>query len=133
MTLLWECQNKWEIFQKILAFSENLNFKDQKCLLIKDDAVTPQELVKTSNQEIVLIVLDGTWREAKKMYSWSPPLQNLPKMKLDVDLKSQYVVKTQPNDKVGDIPSSFKNLKGQLISKCLIGSIVSTKKPTKFF
>ena len=23
--------------------------------------------------------------------------------------------------------------KGQLISKCLIGSIVSTKKPTKFF
>ena len=85
--------------------------KDQKCLLIKDDAVTPQELVKASNQEIVLIVLDGTWREAKKMYSWSPPLQKLPKMRLDVDLKSQYVVKTQPNDKVGDIPSSFKNLK----------------------
>ena len=84
------------------------HIKDQKCLLIKDDAVTPQELVKTSNQEIVLIVLDGTWREAKKMYSWSPPLQKLPKMKLDVDLKSQYVVKTQPNDKVGDIPSSFK-------------------------
>ena len=111
MTLLWECQNKWEIFQKFLAFSENLNFKDQKCLLIKDDAVTPQELVKASNQEIVLIVLDGTWREAKKMYSWSPPLQKLPKMRLDVDLKSQYVVKTQPNDKVGDIPSSFKNLK----------------------
>ena len=80
--------------------------KDQKCLLIKDDAVTPQELVKISNQEIVLIVLDGTWREAKKMYSWSPPLQKLPKMRLDVDIKSQYVVKTQPNDKVGDIPSS---------------------------
>ena len=109
------------IFRLFLLFSQitciirlkliNTHIRDQKCLLIKDNAVTPQELVKTSNQEIVLIVLDGTWREAKKMYSWSPPLQKLPKMKLDVDLKSQYVVKTQPNDKVGDIPSSFKNLK----------------------
>ena len=61
--------------------------------------MTPQELVKSFNQEIVLIVLDGTWNEAKKMYSWSPPLQKLPKMRLDLNLKSQFVVKTQPNDK----------------------------------
>ena len=33
------------------------------------------------------------------MYSWSPPLQNLPKMKLNLDLKSEFVVKTQPDDK----------------------------------
>ena len=32
------------------------------------------------------------------MYSWSPPLQKLPKMRLDLNLKSQFVVKTQPND-----------------------------------
>ena len=47
----------------------------------------------------MLIVLDGTWNEARKMYSWSPPLQKLPKMRLDLNLKSQFVVKTQPNDK----------------------------------
>ena len=29
--------------------------------------------------------------------------------------------------------SSYMIVKGQLISKCLLGVIVSTKKPTKFF
>jgi DTW domain-containing protein YfiP len=55
--------------------------------------------VKNSDK-LVLLVLDGTWSEAKKMYFWSPPLKQLPKLKLDLSLtsKSQYVVKTQPND-----------------------------------
>ena len=36
--------------------------------------------------------------------------------------------------KVGNYQSNFNDFaKGQLISKCLIGSIVSTKKSTKFF
>ena len=67
-------------------------------LFPKEDAKTPQELVKC-DEKIVLIVLDGTWDEAKKMYNWSPILQTLPKMKLDLNVKSLYVVKTQPNDK----------------------------------
>lgn len=61
-------------------------------------AVTPEDLAKTS-ETIVLIVLDGTWNEAQKMYAWSPPLQKLPKIRLNLDIKSQFVVKTQPNDK----------------------------------
>lgn len=68
-------------------------------LFPKEDAQTPEDLVKNTESKIVLIVLDGTWDEAKKMYNWSPILQSLPKMKLDLNVKSLYVVKTQPNDK----------------------------------
>ena len=69
-------------------------------LFPQEDAKTPEDLVKNDNlAKIVLIVLDGTWDEAKKMYNWSPILQSLPKMKLELNVKSLYVVKTQPNDK----------------------------------
>ncbi len=69
-------------------------------LFPKDNAATPQELrnLGDRHQKIILVVLDGTWNEARKMYSWSPPLQKLPKLRLEVDVRSQFVVKTQPND-----------------------------------
>jgi DTW domain-containing protein YfiP len=49
----------------------------------------------------VLVVIDGTWREAKKMFLRSPALQRLPAIHLDltkIDRKSEYVVRTQPTD-----------------------------------
>ena len=49
-------------------------------LFPKEDAQTPEDLVKNTESKIVLIVLDGTWDEAKKMYNWSPILQSLPKI-----------------------------------------------------
>ncbi len=38
----------------------------------------------TPQKSYVLIVLDGTWREAKKMYFRSPALQKLPAIHLDL-------------------------------------------------
>jgi DTW domain-containing protein YfiP len=57
--------------------------------------------VKSSNNSYVLVVIDGTWREAKKMYVRSPVLQNLPAIHLDlrvIERKSEYVVRTQPTE-----------------------------------
>ena len=77
-----------------------LNHPKAYILFPKEDAYTPEDLVESivDDEKIILIVLDGTWNEARKMYSWSHPLQKLPKMKLEIEAKSQFVVKTQPKD-----------------------------------
>ena len=49
--------------------------------------------------EKTLIILDGTWDEAKKIYMRSPVLQALPCIHLEVENKSAYVVRTQPSEK----------------------------------
>ena len=46
-----------------------------------------------------LVILDGTWDEAKKIYARSPILQSLPTIHLDIDKQSEYVVRTQPSEK----------------------------------
>ena len=69
-------------------------------LFPQPNAVSLDDLAQAADSKVVLVVLDGTWDEAKKIYAWSPPLKALPKVTLDLDgVKSQYVVKTQPNDK----------------------------------
>ena len=70
-------------------------------LFPRKNAKTPEQLNNSNLEELVLIVLDGTWDEAKKMYSWSPALQALPKIILDLSsqIQSQFVIKTQPNNK----------------------------------
>jgi DTW domain-containing protein YfiP len=57
--------------------------------------------LENRRKSYVLVVLDGTWREAKKMFVRSPALQQLPAIHLDLrslDRKSEYVVRTQPTD-----------------------------------
>ena len=44
-----------------------------------------------------LVILDGTWDQARKLYSHNPALQRLGKVSLSVCSPSQYVVRTQPN------------------------------------
>ena len=46
-----------------------------------------------------LVILDGTWDEAKKIYARSPILQSLPTIHLDINKQSEYVVRTQPSEK----------------------------------
>lgn len=57
------------------------------------------ELIANDHEKKSLIILDGTWDEAKKIYSRSPILQRLPTIQLDIDKKSEYVVRTQPSEK----------------------------------
>ena len=41
-----------------------------------------------------IVILDGTWDEAKKIYARSPVLQSLPTIHLDINKQSEYVVRT---------------------------------------
>lgn len=50
----------------------------------------------TDEGRTVLVLLDGTWDQARKMFARSPLLQNLPRVFLSLDIPSEYVVRTQP-------------------------------------
>ena len=43
-----------------------------------------------------LVILDGTWDQARKLFSYSPALQKLPKISLSLSTPSEYIVRTQP-------------------------------------
>lgn len=55
---------------------------------------------KSEQQRVVLLVLDGTWKKAYKMYQMSSNLQALPKVIISPDVVSQYVIRKhhKPND-----------------------------------
>ena len=43
-----------------------------------------------------ILVIDGTWNQAKSMYANSPELQSLTKVEIDCGQPSTYVIRTQP-------------------------------------
>ncbi|RUS74371.1 hypothetical protein EGW08_017870 [Elysia chlorotica] len=45
-----------------------------------------------------LVLLDGTWAQAKGIYTQNYMLKNLKKVQLQTDMKSKYVIRTQPCD-----------------------------------
>ncbi|XP_023341161.1 DTW domain-containing protein 2 [Eurytemora carolleeae] len=45
-----------------------------------------------------IVLLDGTWDQAKKMFIRNQGLQALPKIMLNLSCKSIYTVRTQPNE-----------------------------------
>lgn len=54
-----------------------------------------------------LIIIDGTWQQAKSMYHNSPQLQNLRQVCLSGKYVSEYVIRTQPtNDALSTVESA---------------------------
>ena len=77
--------------------SISIRYSDPHCILSADC----KKFYWIGPRSYVLVVIDGTWREAKKMYQRSPALQNLAAIHLDltaIERKSEYVVRTQPTD-----------------------------------
>ena len=56
----------------------------------------PLDQVEAATVE-TLVLLDGTWEQARKIYSRNPAVQALRKVSLSVSTPSQYIVRTQPN------------------------------------
>jgi DTW domain-containing protein len=46
----------------------------------------------------LIILLDATWHNAKKMFLESPTLQKLPRLRIEPEEKSRYIIKKQPHD-----------------------------------
>lgn len=51
-----------------------------------------------TDRQLLVILLDATWRNAKKMFSRSPTLQKLSRLMFVPQDKSRYVIKKQPHD-----------------------------------
>ena len=77
-----------EIKQQILA-----NKQDYALLFPGDDAVVLSEQVQTSSFRC-LIVIDGTWKKAKKLLLLNPWLNDLPKVSFNQSVVSEYQIRS---------------------------------------
>ena len=50
------------------------------------------------NQDSTVIVLDGTWIEARKILKRNPILSNIPKLTFNSTIKSNYLIRKQPKE-----------------------------------
>lgn len=55
--------------------------------------------ITNDTEKKTLVILDGTWDEARKIYARSLILQRLPSIHLELDKRSEYVLRTQPSEK----------------------------------
>lgn len=89
---------------------ENFTDNEQLNRLIRDDdkqvlllypqesAVVASTLKVCSQLKTVVLILDGTWKKAYKMYQLSKNLHDLTKITLGGDIKSQYLIRKHHND-----------------------------------
>lgn len=77
-------------------------FKSPNTLLLypSAEAVALQDFVKDCNKDTSynLVIIDGTWPQAKAMYAGNQFLHKLKQVKLVGDANSCYVIRTQPTD-----------------------------------
>lgn len=80
-------------------FDANL-FDLQNCYLVFPDssAVPAEQLVNNNelNDSSVFILLDGSWKKAYKLLMSNVFLQNLPKISINIDKKSEYRIRKSP-------------------------------------
>lgn len=62
----------------------------------KSEVLEPQRLDHLAMDIKVLIVIDGTWRKARKIWEMNPQLHTLPCYKLAVEQKSDYRIRKAP-------------------------------------
>lgn len=68
---------------------------NRQCVILYPEQSTKSRVVHTdfsfeSNQKTTVIVLDGTWKQARRMMTLSPWLANIPVLSLELDLNGQY-------------------------------------------
>lgn len=70
------------------------------CLLLYPSpaAIDIRELPHSNNKSYNIVLIDGTWPQAKAIYSASPALHKLKQIKLLTTEVSNYIIRTQPTD-----------------------------------
>lgn len=79
---------------------EILENKNTLLLYPSKDAVDLETLPKVDNEDhsYNLVIIDGTWPQAKGIYNNTPILHSLKQVKLLVKGKSEYVIRSQPTE-----------------------------------
>ena len=87
-----------EDFSDSAALKERLANR-QACLLFpSENALTINSYVAERGKPDLCIVLDGTWRKAKKIYFMNPVLQSLPAVTLSETHTSTYTIRKSPGE-----------------------------------
>lgn len=92
-------------FDDHLAVQKALNDPQNYCVLLypgktatdlSDPAQVPALGTQIGSRRLVVILIDATWRGARKIHRLSPSLQRLPRIKFTPTTPSRYVIKLQP-------------------------------------
>ncbi|CAG0914824.1 unnamed protein product [Notodromas monacha] len=80
----------------VAGYMEKLKGHEFVLLYPCEDAKSIENIDPSSST--VVVMLDGTWSQARSIYSRSPALWNIPKVKIQSSSISEYVIRTQPAD-----------------------------------
>lgn len=90
------------VFTHHHELNEILKDQNNYCVLLYPGKKSiPLETLKNKTpkgKQLVCIVLDATWHEARRMYRFSPNLHSLPMVSFVPQKPSQFQVRTQPSE-----------------------------------
>ena len=77
-----------------------INDEDNNVLLLypEESAIVANEQTNVMRKKTIILILDGTWKKAYRMYQLSTKLHSLNKITLANDIKSQYVIRKHHKD-----------------------------------
>lgn len=86
-------------FQNQLELTKTLTDKNQQGYLLYPckEAQLAEDVVLDFNQQNFLVVLDGTWPHANRIYKENPLLHQLKPVAINTNYISNYRIRTQPN------------------------------------
>lgn len=88
-----------EEVQTVLNDPQNycvLLYPGKSAVDLSDSKQIPALTAQISQRRLVVILIDATWRGARKIHRLSPSLQRLPRIKFTPTTPSRYVIKKQP-------------------------------------
>lgn len=105
VTLAHLCLNKSRVligedFSQCLELNQMINDPNYHVLLMYPDETAKEVSLQAPEQRpnTVLLILDGTWKKAYKMYQLSKNLQQLRKVTLAETIKSKYRIRKHHKD-----------------------------------